>query len=335
MTISNTAPGTSFSAEQLVRALGAFIDRAVAANGGSTAARMPSHRVKFCWPPHPISYSYHVLATDWKHSGTFEAHGETFEVKIAKTPFGVFGRCPAIWHEERGETVDEMLDNLRTTSEPFFARGLAINRTLEAPGRFQGSIADLGPLDLLKLLYCEDRDVANEARTAIEVRANNEAIFPAFIEILGDRRHPNRRSAQWCVLDIFEVLPSFCDRPSDEQAAIEAMKGLIWDAEDDFARTIYKAGVVLGGHLPYAHGGPALIECLAAPSRIGRRAAIHGLFHVVEWMPDMRSRVVAALRRAADSDPEPMLRNYAAQIAEDILCGDGDHAPEPFFPGEL
>src|SRR5207244_1266378 len=114
-------------------------------------------------------------------------------------------------------------------------------------------LRELTPLDLLKLLYCEDRDVANEAKTEIELNASNHAFFPSLVHVLRDRLHPNRRSAQWCVLDLFEDLPSYCDSSQDEVAAVDAMKTLIWDAEDDFARTIYKAGVVLGGHLPYVY----------------------------------------------------------------------------------
>lgn len=324
----------TLTAEETVRELRAFIERAVAASGGSTAALKPAHRVKFHWPPHPVSYEFHVLASDWTGSTSFEAHGETFEVKVAKTPFGIFGRCEAIWHEERGETEEEMLTRLRESSEPLFQRQLAINRTLEQGGRFVGHLRELPSLDLLKLLYCEDRDVANEAHTAIETLASNHLFLPALVAILADRRHPNRRSAQWCVLDLFEDLPSFCETREEELAAVQAMKGLIWDAEDDYARTVYKAGVVLGGHIPHAHGGPTLIECLKAPSRIGRRSAMHGLYHVVEWVPEMEERVIAALEDSAKNDPDPVLRQYAHDMAGDIVRADNDHVPDPVFPEE-
>ena len=68
--------------------------------GGNTQAKRPSHRKAFHWPPHPISYSFHVLASDWSGQDSFTAHGETFSVRVAKTPNGVFGRCDAIWHED-------------------------------------------------------------------------------------------------------------------------------------------------------------------------------------------------------------------------------------------
>ncbi len=318
----------------MVRELRAAIDRAVEANGGSTVARKPAHRVKFHWPPHPISYSFHVLASDWKGQAGFEAYGDLFEVVVAKTPHGVFGRCNEIWHEDRGETETEMLRNLRASSEPLFARQLEINRALEKPGRFKGPLRSLEPIDLVKLLYSQNRDVADEARSEIEKHASSRVFFEALIEILEDRRHPNRRSAQWCVLDLFEDLPSFADSTEDQEAAVAAMRNLIWDAEDDYARTIYKAGVVLGGHIPYLYGGPTLLDCLKAPSKIGRRSAIHGLFHVVEWIPDMRDRVVSALQAAASSDPEPQLCEFARLMAEDIANGAFDHIQEPVFPDE-
>jgi hypothetical protein len=108
---------------------------------------------------------------------------------------------------------------------------------------------------------------------------------------------------------------------------------LIWNAEDDYCRTTFKAGVVLGGHLPGQIGGPVLIECLGAPSRIGRRAAIHGLFHVVEWDPDQRETVVQALQNHVSAETEPVLREFAQHMAADVAMG-ADHVTEPLFPGE-
>ncbi len=328
-TVDQTRPG-----DEIIRELRGMIDRAVAANGGSTRAKKPSHRVKFHWPPHPISYSFHVLASDWKGRAHFEAHGETFEVEVARTPHGVFGRCNALWHEDRGDTEGQMLAKLRESCEPILARQIEVNRTLERPGRFKGHLRDLEPLDLVKLLYSENRDVANEAKTEIEMHASNHVFFPALIEVLTDRRHPNRRSAQWCVLDLFEDLSSFTISEEEEKEAVKAMRGLLWDAEDDYARTIYKAGVVLGGHIPHIHGGPTLLECLKSPSKIGRRSAIHGLFHVVEWNPEIRDRVVQALREAAKNDPSIELREFAGLMANDIASAAFDHIQEPVFPDE-
>lgn len=318
----------------LVEALDAYISRDVARNGGSTVARKPAHRVKFNWPPHPVSYSFHVLASDWTGTASFEAHGRAFAVEVATTPYGVFGRCNDIWLEARGESLQAMLGEMRRTAEPLFQRQLLINRCIEQEGRFTGHIRDLSAENLLKLLYCEDRDVANDARLEIETHTQPSAFTLALIHVLRDQRHPNRRSAQWCVLDLFEDLPSFCRTPELEKEAVDAMKELIWSAEDDYARTIYKAGVVLGGHLPHEYGGPALLECLDAPSKVGRRSAIHGLFHVVEWMPAARDQVVEALQKAADREPVPELREFARLMSRDIAHADYDHIPEPVFPEE-
>ena len=61
----------------LVKSLDEFITREVELNGGSTRVIKPAHRVKFLWPPHPVSYSFHLLASDWAGSTTFDAHGES------------------------------------------------------------------------------------------------------------------------------------------------------------------------------------------------------------------------------------------------------------------
>lgn len=312
----------------------AAINRAVALNGGDTRAKKPAHRVKFHWPPHPISYSYHVLASDWKGKAWFEAYGEKFEVEVARNPHGVFGRCHELWNEDRGETEEEMLANLRQSSEPILARQIEIARSVEREGRYKGPLRALLPIDLLKLLYSENRDVANEAKTEIEKHASSTVFFPALIEILKDQSHPNRRSAQWCVLDLFEDLISFTSGEADEVIAVKAMRGLLWDAEDDYARTIYKAGVVLGGHIPHVYGGPTLLECLSAPSRIGRRSAIHGLFHVVEWNPEMRDQVVRELLKVSIQDSDPQLREFAGLMANDIESCANDHIQEPIFADE-
>ncbi len=320
--------------EDMVRELRAMTDRAVEANGGSTQARKPAHRIKFNWPPHPISYSYHVLSSDWTGRAIFEAYGDTFQVEVARTPHGVFGRCRELWHEDRGTTEELMLQNLRWSSEPLLRRQIEINRSLGRTGRNTGHIRHFSPMELVKLLYSEDRDVANDAKTEIETHASDRVFYPGLIEILNDRRHPNRRSAQWCVLDLFEDLPSFCHSRWEEEQAVNAMRSLIWTAEDDYARTIYKAGVVLGGHIPHTYGGPILLDCLNAPSKIGRRSAVHGLFHVVEWIPDMRGKVVQALSEHAERESEPDLKDFAKHMARDIAAGSYDHVQEPVFDSE-
>lgn len=301
---------------------------------GTTVAAKPAHRVRFFWPPHPVSYSYHVLTSDWTGTATFEADGETFGVKVATTPYGVFGRSEGIWHEERGETLEEMLQRLRESAEPLFRRQRLIAATLEREGRFTGEVVSLGTLDRLKLLYCPDRDVANEAHWLLERDPDRAALLPALLFILEDRTHPHRRSAQWCVLDLFEDLPSFAATDEAQARAVEAIAGLLHDAEDDYARTVYKAGVVLGGHVPHRHGAEALLRELDSPSPIGRRSAIHALFHVVEWIPARRPEVVARLRAHARVEPDSLLARFASNMASDIESEGNDHTVEPTFPDE-
>ncbi len=330
-----TATGRSApSPDGLVNSLTEFIQKAVDANRGSTQANKPGHRIKFHWPPHPVSYDYHVTPGEWKDKGTFQAYAETFDVEIATTKHGVFGRCQALWIEARGEDRPEMLTAIAKACEPLFDRQFAISKTLSQSGRFKRHIRDLPPEDVLKLLYCSDRDVAHQASVEIETHVSLKIFTPALIEILKDRKHPNRRVAQWCVLDLFEDLPGFCADEKQENEAVEAMAGILWDAEDDFARTTFKAGVVLGGHLPHKSGGPVLLRSLKAPSPFGRRSAIHGLFHVVEWQQEMRDEVVAALRAHSKIEDNDQLKEFAVLLASDIELAEYDHIPEPVFPGE-
>ncbi|MER3496499.1 MAG: hypothetical protein C4320_06820, partial [Armatimonadota bacterium] len=308
-----------------------YIGREVA-RFGTTQTIRPSHRIKFLWPPHPISYSYHVLASDWAGSAHFEAYGERFDVLVARTPFGVFGRCQAIWLEERGETEEEMLARIRSAAEPLLARQRLIARTLEKSGREAQRLESMEPEAWLRLLYCPDRDVANDAHWQIERYHERGALLPALLVILNDRAHPHRRTAQWCVLDLFEDLPSFLPDEAARPKAVAAISGLLADAEDDYARTVYKAGVVLGGHLAHLGGAEALLQNLHSPSRIGRRSAIHALFHVVEWLPERRDEVLAALSEHLPAESDPRLHDFTEGMIEDVRNGGGDHRLEPTFP---
>ena len=294
----------------------------------------PGHRTPFHWPPHPISHKYHVVKSDWTGSATFECLGETCEAEIARTPNGVFGRSVRYFSEAKGDTEETMLQGLSEATKPLLERQALIGQCIGTNARYEGSIRDLPPHSLLRLLYCPDRDVAYEAMVEIETHRDPHLFTLALIEILNDRRQPHRASAQWCVLDLFEDLSFFCTNHTEEQAAVQAMKGLLMNAEHDYARSVYKAGVVLGGHLPGEVGGPVLIECLHSPSRIGRRSAMHGLFHVVEWEPSMRSAVVDALAAAAEVESDPLLREFAKCQARDIAKGMHDHVLEPVFEGE-
>lgn len=311
-----------------------FIDDALAAAGGDPTPLRPSHRVPFHWPPHPVSFDYHVLPSDWTGKAQFEAHGETFDVQVARTSAGVFGKCERLWNEAKGDTVEDMLANLKEGCEPYFQRQFAIGNTIGINRRYDGLLQDLPPLALVKLLYCSDRDVAHEAHTIIETRASSGLFSEALIEVLNDRKHPNRRTAQWCVLDLCEDLPAFFPKSSDQGRAISAIKSLMWEAEDDHARTIYKAGVVLGGQICTDPAADALVSTIGAPSRIGRRSAIHAVFHLAEWMPSRKGQILTKLRNAAAQDPEPLLRDFASSMVRDIEAGANEHATEPVFPDE-
>ena len=327
-------PDSTATAGTLVEELRAYIEHALSRTGGDTTPIKPSHRVPFHWPPHPVSFDYHVLPSDWSSRAQIKMHGEVFDVVVAKTSVGVFGKCERLWNEARGETMEEMLANLAQGCEPYFERQFAIGRTIGIGGRYGGLLQDLAPIDLVKLLYCEDRDVAHEAHTIIETRASSGVYSDVLVEVLRDRKHPARRIAQWCVLDMFEDLPAFFPTTQGQNGAVEAIKGLIWDAEDDHARTIYKAGVVLGGHVCTEAAASALIDCVAAPSRVGRRSAIHAVFHLNEWMPSRKGQILTKLRNAASNDPEPLLAEFARCMVRDIEDGSYEHVTEPVFPDE-
>jgi hypothetical protein len=329
--LSEAATTTS---NAIVDELRTFIDRALAAAGGDPAPIRPTHRVPFHWPPHPVSADYHVLPSDWSSKARLEMHGEVFEVQVAKTAVGVFGRCERLWNEARGSNLEEMLEALQQGCEPYFRRQFAIGECIGADRRFDGLLQDLTPIDLVKLLYCTDRDVAHEAHTIIETRASTGIYSDALVEILRDRKHPARRVAQWCVLDMFEDLPAFFPTRDGQNRAIDAIKGLMWEAEDDYARTIYKAGVVLGGHVCTDAAASALVDCVAAPSKFGRRSAMHAVFHLNEWMPSRKGQILTKLRNAATNDSEPLLRDFAESMVRDIEAGFGEHVTEPVFEEE-
>lgn len=309
----------------------------IAADGrrlGGPGLRDPGRRTKLVWPPHSVSHEYALGAADFDKESSLSGYGEVFKVMVAETPHGVFGRCEVLWNDAKGETLDEMLASLRLGMEPMLLRRHLTAQTLGMKGLMHLPLKYLGPLDLLKLLFCVDRDVAMEARTVIEIQASSGLFLLSFLEILRDRSHPLRRSPQWCVLDMFEDLPAFAKSPEESAIAVEAIRDLMWDAEDDYCRTIYKAGVVLGGHICTDEAAEALIALLKAPSRIARRSASHAVFHLVEWRPELRSRVVVALQAMAESDPEDLLRSFAGHMAKDIANSASDHVPEPVFSDE-
>lgn len=298
-------------------------------------AENPGNRIPFHWPLPSIANEYRLTEADWTGSMEGKICGELNLIETAHTDAGWFGRCSALWVDAHTPLKERELPRaLSRRSSPFMERMRSISDALGLKQRFRGHVRDLSPENLLKLLFCKDRDVANEARIEIEKAAANRLYTPALIEILEDKRHPMRRSAQWCVLDMFEDLPEYCRSKAEEDRAAAAMRKIIWEATDDYARAVYKAGVVLGGHLPETYGGPILIECLDSPSPIGRRSAIHGLFHVVEWVPELRGSVVSRLTAHAASEKEPLLREFALGIASNLENEEFDHVIEPLLPGE-
>jgi len=294
----------------------------------------PGHRVPLKWPPHAVSRDYHVLPHDWTETVTRDYLGIDFEIKIARLPVGVFGKIDRIYAEAHGIDEAEMLRNLQIVIGPYLKREAHIAAALGIEGHWEGKIRDLPPIDLLKLLFCPDRDVARDAQIAIETHSRSGLFTPAMIAILNDDTHPFRRVAQWCVLDMFEDLPHLTSSAQELDQAVQAIKKLMWNATDDYARTVYKAGVVLGGHVCTVSAAEALIGCLAAPSKIGRRSAMHAVFHLVEWLPSCRGEVVTKLRNASQTDPEPVLRHFADHMANDIERGESEHVTEPTFDEE-
>lgn len=327
-TTSTTRP------EDIVRSLEAFLQASLADAQGDTTPIRPQHRVPFRWPPHPVSYDYHVLPSDWTGKATIELYGETFDVGVARTASGIFGRLEGIWNEARGETEQEMLAELAVSAEPYFARQFAISSCLGRTARFDGSVRELPEVEVIKLLYCPDRDVAHEATGEIEMHASNGLFTDALTLVLRDATHRHRRIAQWCVLDMYEDLPTFCKSKAQETEAIHAIRDLILSADDDYARTIYKAGVVLGGHICTHEAADALLACLRGASKFGRRSAIHAAFHLAEWLPSRRGEIATSLKNVASEDSEPILRKFASSIARDIEAGAAEHMTEPVFADE-
>lgn len=321
------------TAQQVLAGVQAVIQRANP-EGSPTVAQDPGHRKEFQWPPHAISRDYHVTSSDWTESSQHEFRGETYEVQWAENEHGLFGRIIDLWNEARGTSLEEVLVELEAGADPWFERMDCITRTLGLPSRFHGLIRELSSPELAALLFADDRDVAYSALVEIEKRGSQVNFADAFVAILSDNLHPNRRTAQWCVLDMLEDYKAFCKTDAEVQAVVQAIHNLIATASDDYARTIYKAGVVLGGHFSNDQAAEVLLSCLTAPSKIGRRSAMHAVFHLVEWMPDRRTQVVSALLAAAEQESEPLLKEFALSQARDIKAGAHDHIAEPVFPEE-
>jgi hypothetical protein len=295
----------------------------------------PGHRHPFHWPPHAISRDYHVTSDEWTESSKHDLRGETYEIQWAESEHGLFGRVIDLWNEAKGTTKEEVLQKLEDGAAPWLDRMDCISLNLGLESRYHGLIRELTSPQLAALLFAQDRDIAYAALTEIEKRASQLSFTDAFIAILRDDQHPYRRTAQWCVLDMLEDYRAFCKTDAEVHAIVDAILALMMNAPDDFARTIYKAGVVLGGHFCNEPAADALITCIDAPSRIGRRSAMHAVFHLVEWLPHHRTEVVRALTNAAEKESEPLLKEFALSQADDIQSGAMEHKEEPVFPEEV
>lgn len=305
----------------------------LAAEKGSQPALNPGHVVPFLWPPKPVSYDYHLNWNEATEEAMIHIHGEHFVVHFIQNSFGVFGRVEKLWHEAKGSSREDVVLKLTQAAEPLFRRQLAIASIIGRNSRFTGKIDDLPPLDLLKLLFAEDRDIVREATTSIETHASLHVFQYGLLAILSNTSHPYRRSAQWAVLDLLEDLPAFFS-PEEEAQAVNAIKTLLWDASDDIARTMYKAGVVLGGHICSDQSAAALLACFDAPSPIGRRSVYHASFHLAEWMPEWRERIVEGFEKREPKEDIPVLQEYIAHMHRDIKSGSSEHVADPMFPDE-
>lgn len=297
-------------------------------------ARPSPSRVTFHWPPERPAPCARVRPDAWTGLSKISAYGEVFPVETAQANGLWMGRVPGIWNEAAAETEREMLEQLREGMEPLLRRQITIAEGLGLPGRWARPLEEADSFGLLRLLFSPDRDVSICAGLEIEKRASSRLFGESLLVVLQSERHPWRRSAQWAALDMMEDPGAFFHGPDEMRAAVAATKKMMWDAPDDYARAVYKAGVVLGGHFSTAEAGQALIECISAPSRIARRSAMHAVFHLNEWLPEMKEPILAALREQAKTEPEPTLAEFAQAMAHDIERDSHDHVTEPVFAEE-
>lgn len=323
----------TLSPVELASELQEFIDRDVRRRG-STATIRPGHYEPWHWPPHPVAYDFHIPTGAWTEKDSIDSHGHHWLIEIAETESGIFGRIPDLSCDAHAKSLDELKRALKKRCAPLLNRWSRVARALEREGLANGSIRLFSPLQKLKLLYAEDRAVCRDAQREIEADGPAKLFGPSFLVILSDETHPMRRQAQWSVLDMLEDIPSFFPESSDRNVAIDAVVDLMRRAPDDYARTVFKAGVVLGGHVCTDYAADRVLELLTAESRIARRSAIHCVFHLAEWLPIRKSEILQALQRSSEKDPEPSLRAYAKCMARDIEAESVDHVTEPTFDDE-
>lgn len=326
--------------QDVVSSLNEYLAEATRELGSRSPARDPGHYHPWHWPLHPVSTEYHIPTSAFTETGTVEIAARPVEIAIARTASGVFCRCDHYRAEARGETLESAQKALITSIRPLLTRKalIAALTGIESPGtpgRYSGPMRDLPPDALVKLFFASDRSVAHDACHEIEASEHRRLFTDAFRRILDERAHPYRRTAQWLVLDQFEELPYYCADAECEQAVIQSIFDLMWeDADDDYGRTIYKAGIVLGGHVLTDFSAERLMALLEAPSKIARRSAMHAVFHTAEWMPNLRDVLVDRLKTIAPNEPEPQLRDFALAMARDIAAEETDHIMEPVFADE-
>jgi hypothetical protein len=322
------------SAKDLGNELRAWLDARAIKYKGQNEPKKPDHYTPFHWPVHPISHDYAIPKGAWNQIVSWEFHGKIFEVLVAETHQGFFGRCEGMRAEAMGASLQGMLKELKKTCEPLYQRRMEVARRLDLPEPYQGSLNDLDLLSLFKLFFANDRALAHDAANRLETGLPHAMMPHAMLEILRETQHQNRRVAQWLVLDMLEHHESYVTSEVTDADFASALRDLMWDAQDDYARTIFKAGVVLGGHMCTPASANTILELFSAPSAIARRSAMHASFHLREWMPEQEQSVLEKLALIAESDPEPLLTVYANGLRADILSGDTDHVLEPTFPFE-
>lgn len=322
------------SAKDLGNELRAWLDICVIGQNGNDAPLKPDHYKPFHWPLHPISHDYAIPKEAWNQAVTWTFHGRSFEVLVATTSQGYFGRCEGMRAEATGVGLEEMLKELERTCEPLYRRRTEVAAKLGLDEPYQGSLNDLDILSLFKLFFANDRALAHDAANRLETGLPHAMMPHLLLEVLKESKHQNRRVAQWLALDMLEHHESYTNAEVTDVEFAEAIKTLMWNATDDYARTMFKAGVVLGGHMCTAASAKTILALISSPSPIARRSAMHASFHLREWMPEQEEAVLSILKQVELNDPEPMLRAYANGLQADILSGDTDHVLEPTFSNE-
>lgn len=322
-----------WTAKSLSDALAEHLEKATQGLSTNEVIR-PEDYKPWKWPPHPVSFDFPIPKDAWTGRAILEARGGQFEVEVATTEFGVFGRCHELLLESRGPHIAEMLTHMAFLAEPLLVRQERKASALGLTGRFTNPIRSVGPLGWLQLLFAEDRAIARDAQAEIETEGPALLFSASLMRILLEAKHPMRRQAQWAVLDILEDIQSYFPTPLEQDRAVDVILEFMDTTLDDYARAVFKAGVVLGGHVCSDYAADGVLKLFHSKNKIARRSAMHCVFHLAEWLPSRRSEITNALRAVGQTDPEPLLRHYATAMARDVEAGGVDHILEPKFDDE-